>query len=55
MEKKKRDEDKLAILARREAFLKKVLSKEEKSSVAGGSGPLICLSIEPGICLSLDN
>ncbi len=36
MENKKHDEDTKAILARREAFIKKVLSNEEKGAITGG-------------------
>jgi bacteriocin-like protein len=54
----KYDEDTKAILARREAFVKKTLSNKELNSVKGGElpcfiplpclTPQICLSIEPG-------
>ena len=47
---KRHDEDTQAILARREAFVKSVLSKNEIDSAKGGSIG-ICLSIEP--CLSI--
>jgi hypothetical protein len=46
---KRHDEDTKAILARREAFVKSVLSKNEIDSAKGGTN--ICLSIYP--CLSI--
>jgi len=45
---KRHEEDTRAILARREAFVKSVLSKNETDSAKGGTN--ICLSIQP--CLS---
>jgi len=49
MDKKKHDQDTQAILARREAFVKSVLSNNEIDSAKGGSIG-ICLTILP--CLS---
>jgi hypothetical protein len=50
MDKKKHDQDTQAILARREAFVKSVLSKSEIDSAKGGIN--ICLTILP--CLIID-
>jgi hypothetical protein len=47
---KKYDEDTKAILARREAFVKSVLSKNEIDSAKGGNN--ICVIVEP--CLSIE-
>jgi len=45
MDKKKHDQDTLAILARRETFVKSVLSQKEINSVKGGDDP--CVIIVP--------
>ncbi len=52
----KKSEDTKAILARREAFVNKVLSKEETGNVKGGAlkpclKPQICLTI----CLTIED
>lgn len=55
MDKKRHDEDTQAILARREAFVKRALSKDEISSVKGGETCLIpqaCLKIVPDPCFN---
>ncbi len=62
----KKSEDTKAILARREAFVSKILSKEETENVKGGAYNkgwclFICLQVgeppvhEPGICLTIVN
>lgn len=55
----KKNEDKKAILARREAFINQVMSKEETNAAKAGSLPTICLSIGepcliPQICLTIE-
>jgi hypothetical protein len=52
---KRHDEDTRAILARREEFVKRALSKDEISSVKGGDTcliPQVCLKIVPDPCLT---
>jgi hypothetical protein len=65
MKKQYPDTDTQAILARREAFIKQMLSDDEMEGVKGGAilsdpkpcltiiGPIPCLTIDPKPCLTI--